>query len=114
MVKHSSSILKFHSQIESQVQDYSYHSCLVLYSCYYPMQLCGVLITDAVLLAHPKYSLSHGKYFCNLYFVGNEASSSLVLHPVMFTILFQTQFLSIFILFIMLLYSKFLASLLCS
>ena len=45
------------------------------------MQLCGVLITDTVLLAHPKYSLSHGKSLCTLYFVGNEASSSLALHP---------------------------------
>ena len=45
------------------------------------MQLCGVLITGAVLLAHSKYSLSHGKSSCTLYFVGNEASSSLVLHP---------------------------------
>ena len=81
------------------------------------MQLCGVLITGAVLLAHPKSWLSHGKSLCTLYFVGNEASSSLVLHPcyvhnivshsisyifILLVMLSYTQFFSIFILFIML------------
>ena len=86
------------------------------------MQLCGVLITGAVLLAHLKYSLSHGKSLCTLYFVGNEASSSLVLYPcyvhnivshsisyifILFVMLSYTLFFSIFILFIMLSYTQF-------
>ena len=65
MIKHSSSILKFHTERQHK---YSYHSCLVLYSCYYPMQLCGVLITGAILLAHPKSSslVSHPCYVHNI------------------------------------------------
>ena len=93
------------------------------------MQLCGVLIIGAVWLAHLKDSLSHGKSLCTLYFVGNEASSSLVLHPcyvhnivsrsisyifILIVMLSYTQFFSIFILFIMLSYTQFLASLFCS
>ena len=36
----------------SQVQDYSYHSCLALYrAAIYPMQLCDILISGALLLA---------------------------------------------------------------
>ena len=67
MVKHSSSMLKFHS-----LRDIT-NTGLQL-----PQLPC---ITGAVLLAQPKYSLSQGKSLCTLYFVGNEASSSLVLHP---------------------------------
>ena len=67
MVKHSSSMLKFHS-----LRDIT-NTGLQL-----PQLSC---ITGAVWLAHPKYSLSQGKYLCTLYFVGNKASSSLVLHP---------------------------------
>ena len=33
------------------------------------MQLCGILITGPVLVAHPKYSLSHGKSLCTLIFI---------------------------------------------
>ena len=51
MIKHSSSILKFHSERQHK---YSYHSCLVLYSCYYEMQLCGVLITGASFVSSPQ------------------------------------------------------------
>ena len=82
MVKHSSSILKFHSlrditSIELQLPQLSCIIQLLLPNA----ELCGVLIAGAVLLAHPKYSLSQGKSLCTLYFIGNEASSSLVLHP---------------------------------
>ena len=117
MVKHSSSILKFHSERHHKYR-------ITATTVVFPMQLCGVLITGAVLLAHPKSSLSHGKSLCNLYFVGNEASSSLVLHPcyvhnivsnsisyifILFVMLSYTQFFSIFILFIMLSYTQFLS-----
>ena len=67
MVKHSSSMLKFHS-----LRDIT-NTGLQL-----PQLSC---IMGAVLLARPKYLLSQGKPLCTLYFVSNEASSSLVLHP---------------------------------
>ena len=66
------------------------------------MQLCGVLITGAVVLAHPKSSLSHGKSLCTLYFVGNEASSSLVSHPCYVHNIVSHSISYIFILFVML------------
>ena len=78
------------------------------------MQLCGVLITGAVLLAHLKYSLSHDKSLCTLYFVGNEASSSLVLHPCYVHNIVSHSISYIFFLFVMLSYTQFLASLFCS
>ena len=107
MVKHSSSILKLHSlrDITSTGLQLPQLSCIILLLL--PNAAVWLLITGAVLLAHPKYSLSHSKSLCTLYFVGNEASSSLVLHPCyIHNILFHTQFLSIFILFIMLSYTQ--------
>ena len=77
MVRHGSSILKFHSLRNLTSTGLQLPQ---LNSCYYPMQLCGVLIIGAVLLAHPKYSLFHSKSLLTLYFVCNEVSSSLVLH----------------------------------
>ena len=66
MVKHSSSILKFHSERHHKYRITATTVVFILYSCYYPMQLCGILITGAVLVAHPKYSLSHGKSLCTI------------------------------------------------
>ena len=70
------------------------------------MQLCGVLNTGAVLLAHPKYSLSQDKYLCTLYFAGNEASLSLVLHSCYIHNIVSQSISSILIVFIMLSYTK--------
>ena len=80
MVKHSSCILKFHSlrDITSTGLQLPQLSCIIQLL---NLQLCGILITGAVLLPHHKYSLSLGKSLYTLYFVSNEASSSLVLHP---------------------------------
>ena len=94
MVKHSSSILKFHSLRDITSTGLQLPQLFCIIQLLYPIQLCGVFITGAVLLAHLKHSLSHGKYLCTVYFVGNEASSSLVLHPCYVIILFHTQFLT--------------------
>ena len=81
MVKHSSSILKFNSlrDITSTGLQLPQLSCII--QLLLPNAAVWCFYYSAVLLAHPKYSLSHSKSLCTLYFVGNEASSSLVSHP---------------------------------
>ena len=81
MVNHSSSILKFDSLIDITSTGLQ----LPLLSCIIKLLLpkAGLWCYNyrCCFVSSPKYSLSHGKSLCTLDFVGNEASSSLVLHP---------------------------------
>ena len=69
MVKHSSSVLKFHSlrDITSTGLQLLQLSCII--QLLLPNAGVWCFNTGAVLLAHSKYSLSHGKSLCTLYFV---------------------------------------------
>ena len=81
MVKHSSSILKFHSLRDITSTGLQLPQLFCITQLLSPNAAVWCLITGAVLLAYPKYSFSRGKSLCTHYIVGNEASSSLVLHP---------------------------------
>ena len=68
MVKHCSSI-----QTSDSDRHHKYKITVTTVVLHYTAVGCFV--------SSPEYSLPHGKSLCTLYFVGNEASSSLVLYP---------------------------------
>ena len=81
MVKDSSSILKLHSLRDITSTGLQLPQLFCVMQLLLPNAAVWHFNYRCCFVSSPKYSLSHSKSFCTLYFVGNEASSSLVLHP---------------------------------